>query len=215
MKRYFCLIAFILGLFLCVDINAQKKIEDDMEHNRIIFSAATTSDTYLLEMGYHYMFSNYVGVGGTFGFWKVSSSGGRASGKGWWVDDDYNDPSNIYIKPSVILKSPQLSIFSLYAEPGIMLNVPYQKAYVELTDQFPHCEYERISTNKGQWLALELRAGISADFSSFGITLGYLMSNLDPFSMYRHMSYNGVSFQSFYRKKSFRQGAFISASFSF
>lgn len=82
MKRYFCLIAFIIGLFLCVDINAQKKIEDDMEHNRIIFSAATTSDTYLLEMGYHYMFSNYVGVGGTFGFWKVSSSGGRASGKG-------------------------------------------------------------------------------------------------------------------------------------
>ena len=215
MKRYFCLIAFIIGLFFCVDINAQKKIEDDMEHNRIMFSGATTSDTYLLEMGYHYMFSNYVGVGGTFGFWKVSSSGGRASGKGWWVDDDYNDPSNVYIKPSVILKSPQLSIFSLYAEPSIMLNVPYQKVYVELTDQFPHCEYEYVSTSRGQWLAFELRAGISADFSSFGITLGYLMSNLDPFSMYRHMSYNGVSFQSFYRKKSFRQGAFISASFSF
>ncbi|MDE6224506.1 MAG: hypothetical protein K2M25_00025 [Muribaculaceae bacterium] len=215
MKGKIFILILLVALIFCSEAYAQKKIEDDMEHNRIMLSGAMTSDTYLLDIGYHYMFSNYVGVGGTFGFWKVFSSGGRASGKGWWVDDDYNDPSNIYLKPSVILKSPQLNIFSLYAEPGIMLNVPYQKAYVELTDQFPHCEYERISTNKGQWLALELRAGISADFSSFGITLGYLMSNLDPFSMYRHMSYNGVSFQSFYRKKSFRQGAFISASFSF
>lgn len=84
-----------------------------------------------------------------------------------------------------------------------------------MTEHFPYNEYKRVSTNKGQWLALDLRLGISADFDSFGITIGYLMSNLDTFSMFRHMSYDGVSFKDFYDKISFRQGAFISASFTF
>ncbi|MDE6808921.1 MAG: hypothetical protein K2J42_02395 [Muribaculaceae bacterium] len=215
MKYYIFAIFLTIGLLFCGDVHAKKHIEDDFERNRIVFNGWITYDTYSGEVGYHYMLSNYIGVGGTLGYWRTFLSGGRASGKGWWVDEEDNDPSSLCLRPSVIIKSPKLNIFSLYAEPGIMMSIPYQKVDVELIDHFPNNEYKRVSTNKGQWLALDLRLGISADFDSFGITIGYLMSNLDTFSMFRHMSYDGVSFKNFYDKTSFRQGAFISASFAF
>lgn len=208
-------ILLIVGLFFCGDAHAKKHLEDDVEHHRIEVNGWLTSDTYSAEIGYHYMLTKYVGVGGVAGIWHTLLLQGRASGKGWWVDDGDHDPSRLYLRPSVILKSPHLSIFSLYAEPGIMLNVPYQRSKIELTEHFPYNEYDYVSTNKGQWLALEMRLGVSLDFDPIGITVGYIMSNLDTYSMYRHMSYNGVSFEPFYSKKSFIQGAFISASFTF
>lgn len=208
-------ILLIIGLFFYEDAHAKKHMEDDIEHNRITFNGWLTSDTYSGEIGYHYMLTRHFGIGGAGGYWHIFDSRGRAAGKGWKVEESSNDPSSLYLRPSVILKSPQINIFSLYAEPGIILNLPYQRAKIELTDNFPYIEYEYVNTSKGQWLALEMRFGIALDFDSFGITVGYIMSNLDPYSMFRHMSYNGVSFDRFYDKKSFRQGAFISASFSF
>lgn len=44
---------------------------------------------------------------------------------------------NLYLRPSVILKSPYVKFkateWSLYAEPGGMLNVPYQRVCIEKT----------------------------------------------------------------------------------
>ena len=41
------------------------------------------------------------------------------------------------------------------------------------------------------------------------------MSNLDVYNQYRHLSYNENSFDKFYPKKPFMQGAYISCSYNF
>lgn len=206
------------GLFA----NEKEKKEDNFEftHNRFSFSGMlTSSDTYQLEAAYHYMFNRYVGIGGAFGYWKVYYETGWASGTGWEIESDDNRPFNLYLHPSVVLKTPAISIKSvhlgLFAEPGLMLNVPYTRVCIHQTANWPEMDYKYISTSKGQWLAMDLRAGIYANFGPCGFSAGYLMSNLDVYSQYRHLSYNGVSFRKFYPKKTFLQGAYLTLSYYF
>ncbi len=47
------------------------------------------------------------------------------------------------------------------------------------------------------------------------ISVGYLMSNLDIYSQMRHLSYEGISFEKFYPKRNFMQGAYLSCSYYF
>lgn len=120
-------------------MQGQNKDSDEyFTHNRAsITGALTTSDAYQLQFSYHYMFWKYFGVGGSFGWWKNWYEDGWASGSDWSIDDDDNKPGNLYLRPSIILRSPAIDIgqvaLSLYAEPGIMLNVPYQRVCIEKT----------------------------------------------------------------------------------
>lgn len=81
------------------------------------------------------MFCKFVGVGGALGYWSNYYDDGWASGSNWNIDEDDNRPSNFYLRPSVVLKSPSVRFkqtqWCLYAEPGIMLNVPYQQVSIE------------------------------------------------------------------------------------
>ncbi|WP_289115086.1 hypothetical protein [uncultured Bacteroides sp.] len=71
---------------------------------------------------------------------------------------------NLYLRPSVVLKSPCVKFkateWSLYAEPGGMLNVPYQRVCIEKTQNPMLTDYDYISTNKDQWLAIDVRLDI-------------------------------------------------------
>ena len=71
---------------------------------------------------------------------------------------------NLYLRPSVVLKSPCVKFkateWSLYAEPEGMLNVPYQRVCIEKTQNPMLTDYDYISTNKDQWLAIDVRLGI-------------------------------------------------------
>lgn len=96
-----------------------------------------------------------------------------------------------------------------------MLNIPYQRVRIEKTNRWPVIEYKYASTSKGQWFAAQLRVGITAQIDAISVTAGYLMSNLDIYSQYRHLKFHGESFEQFYPKKSFMQGAFISLSYNF
>ncbi len=188
-------------------------------HHRVGFNGAlTSSDTWQLEFSYHYMLNKYVGLGGSVGSWEVWYEDGWASGKNWNIDEDDNKPWNFYLRPSVLLKTPALKYracaWSLFAEPGVMLNIPYQRVCIESTPNWPAIEYDYISTTKGQWLAFDLRLGVSLDVGPCGISAGYMMSNLDVYSQYRHLSYKGISFKDFYPRKSFMQGAYISLSYN-
>ena len=164
------------------------------------------------------MFSRCIGLGGSAGSWKVYFEEGWASAKNWNIDEDDNKPSNFYIRPSVLLKTPawryRACAWSLFADPGVMMNVPYQSVCIESTQNWPTIEYDYISTNKGQWLALDVRLGVSLDIGPCGISAGYLMSNHDVYSQYRHLSYNGISFKEFYPEKPFMQGVYISLSYN-
>lgn len=195
-------------------------VNEDFTHHRFSISGTlTSSDTYSLEAAYHYMFWEYLGIGGALGHWSNWYDDGWASGTSWHIDDDDNKPSNLYLRPSVVVTSPTLkwrqAYLSIYAEPGFMLNIPYQRVCIETTENWPAKDYDYISTTRGQWLAMDLRLGINANVGPCGISAGYMMSNLDIFSQYRHLSYRGISFREFYHSKPFMQGAYLTLSYNF
>lgn len=211
--RLFCLVVF---LFSIMPVQA----EEEALKNRVALSGLlTSSDSWQIEFSYHYMFNKYIGLGGSFGLWKVYYEEGWASGSNWNIDEDDNKPWNFYIRPSILLKTPSLKYracsWSIFAEPGLMINIPYQRVCIESTPNWPTIEYNYISTSKGQWLSLDLRIGISLDVGPCGISAGYMMSNHDVYSQYRHLSYNGISFEKFYPKKPFMQGAYLSCLYRF
>lgn len=192
---------------------------DGETRHRVAFNGTlTSSDSYSLEASYHFMPCKYVGIGGAIGHWANYYVDGWASGSNWSISSDYEKPENYYIRPSVILKSPAInyraSSWSLFAEPGVMLSIPYQRVCIESTSNWPDTEYDYISTGKGQWLACELRLGISLQVGPCGVSAGYMMSNLDIYSQYRHLSYKGIYFKDFYPVKSFMQGAYLSLSYN-
>ena len=209
----------IITLSVC---NAEEKKDSNFEfsNNRGSFSGTLTSScSWQLEGGYHYMLCRYVGVGASVGLWKVYFEEGHAHGDDWEMDWDYNKPENFYLRPSVILKTPAIKIkkvdLGLYAEPGVMLNVPYAQVWVSQKIDWHRYEDKRVWTNGGQWFAADLRIGLYLNIGPCGLSAGYLMSNHDVYSQYRSMSYRGISFKRFYPKKPFMQGAYLALSYYF
>lgn len=214
----FCLITILIAM----PALAQDKSEENFNfaNSKVSFSGlVTSSDSYQLEASYHYMFNRYIGLGGAFGYWSVWYEDGWAAEKDWEIESDDNKPSNFYLRPSIVLKSPALKIkqvdLGLYAEPGIMLNIPYQRINIRQYINCPDYDYKYVSTSKGQWFAIDLRVGIFVNFGPCGFSAGYIMSNLDVYSQYRQLSYKGTSFSKYYPKKSFMQGAYLTASYYF
>lgn len=216
-------ILLVIGLLLVQEVACAENAEhdEDFSHHRAsITGALNSSDSYELELSYHYMICKYLGVGGSFGWWQNYFVDGHASGKGWSIDYDNDNPRNIFIRPSLVVKSPALRIkqvlLSLYAEPGLMLNLPYTHVCIDKLRGAEVYDYEYISTNRGQWLAWDVHAGINVEVGPFGAGIGYLMSNLDIYSYFRNLSYDGISFRDFYPKKtSFIQGAYLTFSYYF
>lgn len=217
-KTFIPIIALLLAAAKATAENTEE--DDSFTHHRAsITGALTSSDCYQIQLSYHYMIWKYFGVGGSFGNWQNYYENASASGPNWSVDDDYVKPWNLYLRPSVVVKSPSLKIkeahISLFAEPGVMLNIPYSKVCIEKTHNLQVVDYDYISTDKGQWLALDAHLGINVDVGPCGFSAGYLMSNLDIYSHFRNLSYNGVSFKNFYPKKTFMQGAYLTLSYNF
>lgn len=216
MKRVFVLI-FAIVSFLYVFAKNDKEANFEFSPNRAgISGMLTSSDSWQLEMSYHYMINKNIGIGGAAGAWKVYFVEGWAAGKNWHIDSDDEKPMNLYLRPSVVLRTPAISIKSvdlgIYAEPGLMMNVPYTKVWIQQTTNWPECEYKSVSTSKGQWFALDVHIGVYANIGPCGISAGYMRSNFDVYSQYRHLSYRGQSFKDFYPAKSIIQGAYLTLS---
>lgn len=215
-------IFIFIVLFSYMHISATEKAEEnfDFTHNRFAFSGLiTSSDSYQFEASYHYMLNRYMGLGGALGYWKVWYEDGWGAEKDWDIESDDNKPFNFYLRPSIVLKSPSIKLrkfdVGLFAEPGVMLNVPYASVNIRQYTNWPSYDLKYISTSKGQWFAVDMRLGTYVNFGSVGFTAGYMMSNFDVYSQYRHLSYKGSTFNKFYPKKSFMQGAYLSASYYF
>lgn len=213
------IILTVLISFLSIMASA-KGVEEEPGHNRVAINGLLTSqDSYQLEASYHYMISKYAGVGGALGYWKNYSEDGCPRGNYWSISLDDMKPDNFYLRPSVIFKSPAIKIkdaqVGLFAEPGIMLNIPYRRVCLDLTYNWPATDYEYVSTNHGQWCAIDVRLGVFLNCGGFGISAGYMMSNFDIYSQSRHLSYQGQSFEKFYPDDNFMQGAYLSCSYYF
>ncbi len=203
-------------------IFAAESGEENFEsvHNRVSFSGLlTSSDSYQLEASYHYMFNRSIVVGAAAGYWKVLYEDGWASGRDWEIESDDNAPSNIYLHPSLILKTPSLKIknvgLGIYAEPGLMLNVPYKRVNIRQHRRGWEYDIRHISTMKGQWFAMDLRIGVYVNLGQLGFSAGYMVSNFNVYSQYRHLSYMGNSFSNYYPEKKSMQGGYLTASFYF
>ncbi len=112
------------------------RAEDEPGNKRFSLNGTLTSSySYSLDVSFHYMFGRYIGVGGAFGCWANYYEFGWASGVDWWITDEDNKPSGIYLRPSAVIKSPGLkyraTTWSLYAEPGLLLNIPYRRVCIE------------------------------------------------------------------------------------
>lgn len=225
MKRLAIFICALLSM-CCIaagnDSDIRDKNEDNFEfshHRASITGVLTSSDSWQVEFAYHYMFNKFIGIGGGAGGWKVYFEEGHPSGGNWEIENSDSKPSNFYIRPSLLLKTPSVKIkqvnVGLFTEPGVMMNLPYQSVWISCYTQWPAYESKRVSTSKGQWFAVDLRCGIYANIGPCGVSAGYFMSNLDVYSQYRHLSYNGTPFSRFYPTKSFMQGGYITLSYYF
>lgn len=213
---------FIAALLPALSIYAGNKAESNFEfthHRASISGMLTSSCSWQVELGYHYMFNRYIGIGGTIGAWKVYFEEGFASGNNWQIDSDDTKPWNIFLRPSVILKTPALKTshidLGLFAESGFMMNIPYSRVWIQQITDWPEYINKSISTTAGQWCALDLRAGIYANIGPCGFSIGYVVSNHDVYSQYRHLSHKGISFSNFYPQKPIIQGAYLTLSYFF
>ena len=214
MKRFGLL---LLAFVMCVGLRAQEEMSNDQDftHNRGgVAGLLTSSDSWQAEFSYHYMFGPLIGIGGSVGAWRVYMEEGWASGKDWEIESDDNKPSNVYLRPSLMLMTPAVRIKSvgvgLFLEPGLMLNLPYREVRIRQDLRWPDYEYRTANTTGGQWFAVDIRTGVFVKIGSGMISAGYMMSDFDVYGQQRHLSYRGQSFKDFYPRKPFMQGAYLS-----
>ncbi len=211
---------WVLAMLLCIcsvaTASAEGEEDDKIGPHRFGFiGALTSSDTWQLEMGYHYMLRPWLGLGGELGMWKQYYSDGLPEGHDWIIDSDDEYLQNLYLRPSVLLVSPTLfhirdAQFGLVAEPGVMLNIPYQSVGINKLEGLIATDYVSRGTSKGQWCAVDCRVGLNVKIGPVNITAGYLVSNFDIYGIARNIKYDGVKFDTFYPKKKLMQGAYLS-----
>lgn len=212
--------SLILMLFLFpLTVSSGGKEDDFGRHCLGMSGALTSSDTWQVDLSYHFMLTRNIGVGAALGSWKQYFIDGFPSGPGWEIDSEDEKISNFYLRPSVLLVSPRLFSlglwnFALRAEPGVMMNVPYQGVCIDILEDYHTVDYKHISTSRGQWCAFECKAGIEANFMYGTISAGYMFSTLDIYGISRNLHYNGVSFGDFYPKAGVIHGAYLSLSFN-
>lgn len=194
--------------------------EERKQHSVAITGELSSNTTWQLDASYHWFPLKYVGVGASIGMWKEIGCTDNPSTDNWRFSGDSRNVTNGFFMPSLQLLTPALikneSVeIGLTAEPGFMINIPYDKVWIEKTIVGVPEEYEKVSYSKGQWLAFHFRAGIYASFGDIAMSLGYVYSNLDIYAMRRNMQYNNISFKDFYPKQNAVSGMYLQVSFSF
>lgn len=211
------------ALFLCGNMRAASPYDWDTypRHVAGLTGSLTSGDTWQLEASYHWFPMKYVGIGGSAGLWKQIGYDYEWAAHDWYIEDDCKSLMNGFIMPSVILRSPVIVKtseidFGLMAEPGLMLNIPYESVTVTNTDAhgIPMTKSE-VSNHNGRWVAFNLRLGIYAHINEIGINLGYMYSTLDVYGMVRNMEYHGTRFDGFCPKHKNIGGAFLKVSYNF
>lgn len=214
----------LLTLTLLLFFQSHANHNTDKEDIRPHFTSASAElfsvDTWKLEASYHWFPIKYIGIGGGLGVWKQYTENGVPCTKEWSVDDNSNKMCNVYLMPSLLLKSPSFvkseSVqLGLMNETGFMMNIPYRKVEVEKRTSFNKFVYDEVSCHKGRWHAFNVRTGVYLNIDAFSIFLGYVFSNLDIYGMHRNMQYQGVQFNQFYPKRKNTNGAFMMIGYSF
>lgn len=218
----FRIMALALAFMVAVVAGAADKGEDDAawRHCLGLTGELTSSDTWQLEASYHWFPVRYAGIGVSLGMWEQYSYGGVPATNEWRTDDDSRCMMSAFLMPSLLLRTPALirteSVgIGLMAEPGFMMNVPYNSVTIEMKDKWGlPTGYDRVSGNRGRWYAFCVRIGVYAAFDPVTLSLGYAWSDLDVYAMRRGMAYKGTSFGPFYPERKNLGGAFLRVAYS-
>lgn len=219
--------ALLLAVMLCCTDSHQARAQrnDDgefMQHNVELTGMVTTRDLLYIDFAYHYKVNAYVGVGGSLGVFTQYVDGPKPAGDGWRMDGGSCKETNVYLRPSVQFFTPMLLNtggieWRLYAEPGVMLFVPYRKAWVNYVDAHGHetGNCEKISVSAGQWIAPDCKAGVMIRADRFNIALGVCASSLDAYSSSRHLRFKSESLERFYPDRKVDWGFYASIAYNF
>ena len=123
---------------LCCTMYAEDKGKQIKRNNVAVEMALTSDDTYSLESGYRFNLLHSLSAGVSLGYWKTFTEH-FPHGQNWCFSDDYRKVSNFYLRPNVMLTTPKLfgiryCKFGLYANPGVMLNIPNAKADIDIVE---------------------------------------------------------------------------------
>lgn len=217
---------FIL-LFLCLTSNL---CADSLrKRHEVGFSAGLASgNVYDCSFVYHYKLLPFVGFGGEVGIcrqWyaEYTPSGQNAQGLRWWVDDAYEKISNVYVQPSILLETPSLRLrqeanLSLQVEPSLRMFIPSDVAVMlSATFDDPHGRItsSRATGRAEQWCSRGVKVAAKLRLNNALVVLGYGVSDFDIYAPRREMSFQGVSFNSFYPKKQPERSLFLRLSYRF
>lgn len=159
-------------------------------------------DTYTLGIGYHYMFTDFIGLGASIGFLgDANQSNGVLGGidniingeVNPYYDDDTFENAALYFQPSLYLRTPTLRLkenIGLGASlmPWFRINTNhYASDYIYNNGRDIEIAYRCRTFSVG------VRVGPTVYIGQMGISLGYTISNMD---IMREYNDNGHGFTS-------------------
>lgn len=216
--KLLCITALVLTMPNRI-IASTKYDEQYRNYNIGVIGEIVSNSTWQLEISYHWFPIQYVGVGASVGLWRQIEGDNIPATDDWRIKEKSKNAMNGFLMPSLILRTPAIIKtedikFGFITEPGMMLNVPYDKVYIENTNAvgIPVSD-TKISCNKGKWLAFNFRVGIYASFDNISVSLGYVFSNMDIYKMRRNMQYENIKFNDYYPQKDNIGGLFFKISF--
>lgn len=168
--KYYLILIFLLTSFV-LECNAQQKDETrNIVSVQAGFSMYETSD---YSVGYHYLFCEYVGLGANIGAWAVDSSSGILGES----NDDKWERQNAFVKPSLLLISPNLfSVkqcrFHIECEPGIVFSTRRRIRTLQ-SDMETYKEY------KTDCISWSCDFGFAVEYKTVNFLVYYSISNLD------------------------------------
>ena len=171
--KIFCMAFLMMAIPGRTAASSEDADDENRRHCVGVTGELTSGTAWQLEGSYHWFPVKYVGVGASVGLWK-QIGGDTPAANGWSVREDSQNAMSLFVMPSLLFQTPTLVKteevkVGLVAEPGLMLNVPYDKVYIEQTHGtgLPF-EYDKVSSHKGAWPAFNLRVGAYSSFGRIG-----------------------------------------------
>lgn len=209
MKRLLiAVMIMIVGVMPCW---AFKKAENP---HHAFFEFDFQPDTYTLGVGYHYMLTDFFGVGASLGFMGDSEQSNGVIGS---IDDLINGDfypyydsdaftnSAFYFQPSLYFRTPRWKLSSIVGlgaslEPWIRLTTNHYAS-----DYLYHNGRDLEITYRCKTFSAGMRIGPTLYIGPIGISLGYTISNMDIMREYyvHGKGYTSKPAQGFYFDLSF------------
>lgn len=183
MKKLFIAISLIIA-----NILPASALGNAENPHHVFFEFDFQPDTYTIGIGYHYMFTDFFGVGASIGFLGDSNqSGGVLSGidyiingESWpYYDDDTFTNAALYSQPSLYFRTPQLKLsqkvgLGASLMPWFRMNTNhYASDYIYNNGRDIEISYRCRTFSVG------VRVGPTVYIGQMGISLGYTISNID------------------------------------